>query len=146
MSKTQTTNSKSFASWGIMEVEKSFNLTLNITSPLLDEWLNSNESISDYEEQTLDRLQKKAFVYVRDWNETELTAKLISAIFDLVNFDQIKYSLFLERPISGVINSIPIHGKADTVGSVNSAKLSFGGSLFGSKTPKGSKFTSKPAN
>lgn len=35
----------------------------------------------------------------------------------------------------------PLTGKTDTVGNVNSGKLSFGGNLFGNKSGKGSKFS-----
>ncbi|MFK7903597.1 MAG: hypothetical protein AB8B69_00655 [Chitinophagales bacterium] len=115
MSKKDNNTSKSFTSWTQVEVEKQFNLNLELTHPVLNEWLEAEEPITDFENQALDRLRQKAFVYVRAWNETELTAKLISAIFDLVDFDQIKYSLFLERPISGIINDIAIHGKADMI-------------------------------
>ena len=113
MGKNDITTSKSFSNWTQIEVEKRFKLNFELTSPTLDEWLQADERITDFENQMLEKLRKKAFIYIRDWNETELTAKLISAIFDLVDFDQVKYSLFLERAIAGTINDIPIQGKAD---------------------------------
>lgn len=113
MGKNENPVNKSFSSWTQTEVERQFNLTLKFTDPVLDEWLESDELINDFEIQTLEKLRKKAFIYVRGWNETELTAKLISNIFDLVDFDQVKYSLFLERSISGIIHDISIYGKVD---------------------------------
>lgn len=110
--KDQSTN-KSFSAWTQTEVEKQFNLTLQFHSPILEEWLQADEPINDFEQQTLIRLKEKAFIYVRGWNEVELTNKLISVIFNLIDFDQVTYSLFLERSILGKVNDIPIHGKVD---------------------------------
>ena len=106
---------KSFNSWTQTEVEKTFGLHLMLTSDDLDAKLNVDADISDFEKTLLERLRKKAFIYVRGWNETELTAKFISGVFDTIDFDQVKYSLFLERPFQGKVNDVKINGKVDMV-------------------------------
>lgn len=104
---------KSFSNWKQMEVEKHFNVSLQLKSPILEEWLQTTETINDFEREVLKKLVEKAFIYVNTWNETELTNKLISILFYLVDFDNITYSLFLERPINGEINGITINGNVD---------------------------------
>lgn len=107
---------KSFKDWTEAEVERTFQLHYTVESQTLQQWLiTDGETLTDFELLMLERIRKKAFAYVRDWNETELTAKFITAIFDVVDFDQLTYSLFLERFLKGTIEDMTLAGKVDMV-------------------------------
>lgn len=105
---------KSFNNWTEAEVVKTFKLDYQVENSHLQKWLEvEGIELSDFEKQSLERIREKAFKYVRNWNETELTAKFVSSIFDVVDFDRMDYSLFLERPIKGKVDDIELHGIMD---------------------------------
>ncbi|MEN0048827.1 MAG: hypothetical protein AAF806_17320 [Bacteroidota bacterium] len=103
-------------SWTEAEVVDTFHLDYQVESQQLQKWLEVEAiELSDFEQKSLERIREKAFKYVRNWNETELTAKSVNSIFDVVDFDQMNYSLFLERPISGKVDEIELKGVMDLV-------------------------------
>ncbi|MEM8526384.1 MAG: hypothetical protein AAGG68_17205 [Bacteroidota bacterium] len=90
---------KSFNDWTEAEVVDTFHLDYQVENQQMQEWLAIKSiELSDFEQKSLERIRERAFKYVRNWNKTELTAKFVNSIFDLVDFDQMNYSLFWSFP------------------------------------------------
>ncbi|TAE38624.1 MAG: hypothetical protein EAZ70_07935 [Runella slithyformis] len=95
-------------------IEETFGLVQVRSLPILDELLSYKYEADAYEQRYLTTLQED---YVTlggdDWNEVELENKFISPLIVFSGIANRKYSYFLEREISEVINDIELLGKVD---------------------------------
>ncbi len=94
-------------------LEKHFRLKELTETSLLDDWLNRDADISDFERQNLQLLRKKLKKNVHDWNETELACYFIGPVLSLVDYTTDRFNLFAERLFSGVVDDIEMAGKPD---------------------------------
>ncbi|TAF97108.1 MAG: hypothetical protein EAZ32_05165 [Cytophagia bacterium] len=95
-------------------IEETFGLVQVRSLPILDELLSYKYEADAYEQRYLTTLQED---YVTlggdDWNEVELENKFISPLIVFSGIANRKYSYFLEREMSEVINDIELLGKVD---------------------------------
>jgi hypothetical protein len=72
----------------------------------LNSWIDTNDSISDFEDKVLDLALLRYQRLGRGWNEEELKMHFISAILNVAdpNIEGI-CKTFFERPLEGVINN-----------------------------------------
>ena len=103
-----------FRDWTLEKVEKVFQLVQVETLPILEELLNGDFKINEYEEYNLKELRAN---YVNfggdDWNEIELENKMISPIIVSSKIDNKKFAYFLERELTTIIDDYDLSGKVD---------------------------------
>lgn len=103
-----------FREWTLDSIEETFGLVQVRSLPILDELLSYKYEADAYEQRYLTTLQED---YVTlggdDWNEVELENKFISPLIVFSGIANRKYSYFLEREMSEVINDIELLGKVD---------------------------------
>jgi hypothetical protein len=73
----------------------------------------TEEKISDYEAETLSRLQNPLILGVGGWNKVELESKFIAPLFNLAGFDDGTIGYFMERPLSAEVQGVRLFGTAD---------------------------------
>ena len=106
---------RSFREWTLAELDRTFQLTVLDTSPVLEDWLNSPAEISSFEQQALCSFQTLLKTHVYDWNETELAYNFIGPLMTLVRFSTKEFNFFAERPLSGVVDKIEMSGRPDGI-------------------------------
>ncbi len=103
-----------FREWTLDSIEETFGLVQVRSLPILDELLSYKYEADAYEQRYLTTLQED---YVTlggdDWNEVELENKFISPLIVFSGIANRKYSYFLEREMSEIINDIELLGKVD---------------------------------
>lgn len=105
---------RAFTDWQQTEVEDYFNINLVFENETLNNWITvDNVHVGEEAIHTLEKLRKKASIYVTTWNEDELTAYFISNILALVDFNQIQYSGFINRPVRITFEELELNGKID---------------------------------
>lgn len=105
---------KSFRDCKLSWLERTFGLDQVESLPSVEGWLSADADISDYERQSLLRLQKLLKFNVRDWLEGELDSFFIGPMMALVDFSNKKSNLFSERVVDGVVNDWRLYGKPDS--------------------------------
>ncbi len=103
----------SFKEWTLAKLDRTFNLKQARTCPVLEEWLNGQAELSDFDCQTLNKLQENLIVNVHDWNETELAYNFIGPVLAFITFTTEKFNFFAERAFGGTVDSIEIRGRPD---------------------------------
>jgi hypothetical protein len=80
----------------------------------LNDWLQTNDSVDDYDNQTLDKALKRYAALGKGWNEEELKMHFISDIFKVAdpNIPNV-CKTFFERPLEGVVNNYLMHVVTD---------------------------------
>lgn len=83
--------------------------------PLLKDWLNTKEVLTEPEIQFLNALAERSEPYIDSWNEAELQQKFINKVVNLVDFDMPEHrcTYFAERYLSATINEYTLYGFAD---------------------------------
>jgi hypothetical protein len=109
----QATNILLFNDCTLPQLDNTFGLEQIRPCPLLDEWLNTQADISEFERQVLDLLRERLIVGADDWNEVELAYNFIGPIMSFVNFTGRKCNFFAERPFSGTVEGITLRGRPD---------------------------------
>ena len=107
-----------FSSFTEDMVRKAFGLSRELKiDGFLTEWIKRSESVvlNKLEQQQLKRLNKKAILYAKGWNEQELREKLIAPIIDLVDFDlyDLEIAAFSEREMKVIYNESILKGKVE---------------------------------
>ncbi|MDM8526378.1 hypothetical protein QUF80_23620 [Desulfococcaceae bacterium HSG8] len=103
----------SFKEWTLARLDKTFGLKEVRSDAVLENWLNGQADISDFERQTLLTLQENLIVNVHDWNETELAYNFIGPVIAFAKFTTEKFNFFAERLIVGTVDEIKMSGKPD---------------------------------
>lgn len=106
-----------FSSFTEQKARRLFQLKIELSSNLLDEWFGraNQMEISESELEVINRLQAKLKIYVNGWNEDELKIKFIGPLIELVNFDNhiLEVASFTERPLGVKIKNAEIKGIVD---------------------------------
>ena len=73
---------------------------------VLNQWLQTQDALDDFELMTLDRALNRYFLLAASWNEEELKMHFISAILNVAdtNIPEV-CKTFFERPLHGIINN-----------------------------------------
>lgn len=106
---------RTFKHWKIDDVKFELGLKQKTECELLEEWLDVNIEVEDWQLETIERLLKKARPLIALWNETELQTKFVAPITEMVDFDNLTYffSSFSERRLDTKFEGIPLKGKVD---------------------------------
>ncbi|MCP4348196.1 MAG: hypothetical protein GY795_22060 [Desulfobacterales bacterium] len=95
------------------QLDSTFELEQVRQSTVLDEWLNRQAEISDFERQILLTLREKLIIGADDWNETELAYNFIGPVISFVNYTTRKCNFFAERSFGGIVEGIEMGGRPD---------------------------------
>lgn len=88
----------------LTKLDKLFGLRQIFASPLLEHWLHQENTLSAYEQQTLQELRSLLILNAPIWNEQELTRYFIGPLLSLVRFTEpYRFNLFAERKIGAVL-------------------------------------------
>ncbi len=99
----------------LAKLEKTFALKQVRANPILEDWLNRQADISDFERDALVVFREHLLVNVYDWNETELAYRFIGPVIALVNYTTEKFNFFAERLVEGTVEGIEIGGRPDGI-------------------------------
>ncbi len=94
-------------------LEKTFGLVQVEILPSLNHWLSTHEDISAHHKETLLELQQLLTFNVRSWNEQELDRHFIGPILSLINFSTLKFNLYSERVVEGIVQDWRLYGRPD---------------------------------
>ncbi|MDX2303898.1 MAG: hypothetical protein NW226_13915 [Microscillaceae bacterium] len=98
---------KSFENWKYEEVELTFGIKQNENLPLMIEWLQSEEKITEEEEKIILRLQKRLKRFANAWNEEDLKVFFVIPLIDVVDFyEEGKFRAFTEATIGAELKDI----------------------------------------
>ncbi len=91
---------------GILE---HFGLPRLRSGDLLDKWVSYQSTLTQNEEQRLEKLHRKTLKSGDGWNEEELKMKFISLLFDLVDIEEEDLIVsFFERPLNTIVKNVKI--------------------------------------
>ena len=94
-------------------LEKTFGLIQTDTLPSLNDWLSTKESVSAHHQASLLELQQLLTFNVRSWNEQELDRHFIGPVLSLINFSNLKFNLYSERIVEGMVEDWRLYGRPD---------------------------------
>jgi hypothetical protein len=105
---------KSFKYWHCEEVENTFGLTRfhKGFAPLIT-WLQSTSVLNSEQIAFADKMSERLMLGVEEWNEEELKVWFITPIIDFINYKVNNFRVFLDRPLSLLVNDKPVSGKVD---------------------------------
>jgi hypothetical protein len=94
-----------------------FGLVLVRNHEVLEQWKKTSilQKISEYEQQTLLRLQNTLIKRCVSWNEFELSEWFIGPLISLVEFENDDFSLFAFHDLTAQIDDYEITGKPDVM-------------------------------
>jgi len=104
-----------FEQWETQDLELTFGIEQLPELALLENWLKSSTTLTEYEQQTVEYLRKKLLGNADFWNEDELKLQFIAPLLWVVNFDMPHFKMFSQRLLSAMINGIEIGGRVDFV-------------------------------
>lgn len=109
--------SKTFSQWTQDDLRTHFGIVRKDNCPILDAWLLQSKylKINKLDTHYLERLRKRAKIYIESWNEAELRELFIAPVLSLTDFNSeaLHFSTFAERTIEAIIGNIHLHGKVD---------------------------------
>ncbi|MCY7358798.1 MAG: hypothetical protein LH609_15325 [Rudanella sp.] len=86
-----------------------FNLPRLRAGVAIDDWMRATGSLTDMEQERVEKLYQKALKSADGWNEEELKMKFISLIFDVADVEEDdKIVSFYERPMAATIDGLKI--------------------------------------
>ena len=89
-----------------VDMLNTFNIKTVYTCEVLENWLKNNDSVSDFEDKTLDLALNRFAELGKAWNEEELKMHFISAILSVANPNITNVcKTYFERPLEGVVNN-----------------------------------------
>lgn len=98
-------------------LKKTFGLRQVWHNDALDAWLTTAETqtLDEFEQTLLARLQHALIRRVDDWNEAELSEYFIGPIIATIDFNTDYFSVFTQRPLEARIGEYTMMGKPDMV-------------------------------
>ncbi|MCE7984781.1 MAG: hypothetical protein DYG89_26715 [Caldilinea sp. CFX5] len=101
-------------------LDKLFGLRQIFADPILDQWLQGEPTLSDYEQKTLQELRTLLNLNVPSWNEQELAQHFIGPLLNLVRFTEpYRFNLFATRKIGATLTAndgdIELSGEPDGI-------------------------------
>jgi hypothetical protein len=106
---------RAFREWTLAELDRTFQLTVLDTSPVLQSWMDGQAEISPFEHEALCSFQSLLKAHVYDWNETELAYNFIGPVMALGKFSTKEFNFFAERTLSGTVDDVEMTGKPDGI-------------------------------
>lgn len=102
----------------LTKLDRLFGLRNVFASAVLDQWLQTELALSEFEIALLQQLQGLLLENAEGWNEQELSLHFIGPLFSLVHFTTpYRFNFFAERPISAVVaglsSEIELSGEPD---------------------------------
>jgi hypothetical protein len=94
-------------------LEKTFNLEQVKTLPSLSDWLSTSEALSEHHKVILLEFQELLNFNLRSWNEQELDRHFIGPVLSLINFSNLKFNLYSERIVEGMVEDWRLYGRPD---------------------------------
>jgi hypothetical protein len=92
------------------EMLNTFNIRTVFSCEVLHNWLNTNDSVTEFEDTTLNLALNRYAELGKGWNEEELKMHFISTIFNVANPNIANIcKTYFERPLEGVINNYLMH-------------------------------------
>ena len=104
---------KTFKHWRKQELADTFGLRQKQQCDDLDDWLNSDEDISENTERELVHLQQELRERVYDWNEQELIVEFIALLLHQVRYKSDVYKTFANRKLKAEIDGHLVSGEVD---------------------------------
>lgn len=104
---------KTFRNWTRQELADEFGLKRQRNCSVLENWLNIEVQVSDFDKQFLEKLRLNLEDSVDIWNEQELIIKFIAPLITSINYDTDKFKSFANRPLKGIVNDREINGEVD---------------------------------
>lgn len=75
-----------------------FGLTKTFNSPYVNQWMNTTDTLTDFQQLLLNDIHQKSFQRISGWNEEEVKMKMISFLFYIANLEEDgKINTFFER-------------------------------------------------
>jgi hypothetical protein len=103
-----------FREWNLGKVEDVFGLKQVRKLSILEELLAYEYQVDDYEKRYLSHLSESyVFLGGDDWNEVELENKFISPMIVFSDIANEKYSYFLERELTFILDNYELIGRVD---------------------------------
>jgi hypothetical protein len=104
---------KTFRDCRLSWLERTFGLVQVKTQPSMVRWFSEKVAITKSEKSSLIELQALLDFNVRDWNEQELDRHFIGPVLSKVNYSSLKFNIFSERNVEGVVEDWRLYGKPD---------------------------------
>jgi hypothetical protein len=95
------------------DLRKIVDITERIDDTVFDTWFNYAYKISQTEEQFLTHLLDTNRRFLDSYSEEELKAQFIIPLLNQINFFSNEVRSWYERPLSGIINHVLLHGRTD---------------------------------
>jgi hypothetical protein len=100
----------------LSEIVLTFGLSHNENCEHLTDWLNASYELDEFDHKILTNLHETIRIGGEYMNEEELKAKMVGLIFYVANIEiPRKVMVFYERPLSGVVNDIPLSVICDCI-------------------------------
>jgi hypothetical protein len=107
---------KDFKDWEFEQINREFGYKRYYEkTKLLENWLKTEEPVSDFEKKQLENYRKKLFIHADAWNEDELKFFFLSQLIELVDFHTENYNPFTQRKMGAIIGDWNISGIVDFV-------------------------------
>lgn len=97
----------------LLKLDKMFGLKQIHPCAKLDEWLNREHEISDWERQNLLFFRQNLIRNTPHWHEIELAYNFIGPIMVLVDFTTDRSNFFADRSFAGTVDDVDLSGKPD---------------------------------
>ncbi len=104
---------RSFKEWTLATLDDTFALEQIAILPALEQWLDGDADLSDFERQALITFQGQLRLNVHDWNERELGYNFIGPVIALVKYTSKTFNFFAKRSCSGTVDDIEMGGQPD---------------------------------
>ncbi len=102
-----------FKDWTLEKIDESFGVRQVFNTTLLDDLMNYDKQLSDFEKQYIKNLQAHFILGGDDWNEVELENKFISPLIMFSSKPTELFSYFLERDLTFDIEDYHLTGRVD---------------------------------
>ena len=104
---------KTFRNWTRQELADEFGLKKKRDCQILNDWLNFDIEVSEFDKQFLEKLRLNLEDAVDIWNEQELIIKFIAPLITSINYDTNLFKSFANRPLKGFIKDVETNGEVD---------------------------------
>ncbi len=102
-----------FKDWTLEKIDESFGVKQVFNTTLLDNLMNYNKEVTEFEKQYIKNLQAHFILGGDDWNEVELENKLISPLIMFSSKPTELFSYFLERDLMTDLEGYQLSGRVD---------------------------------
>ncbi len=104
-----------FKEFTLAKLDKQFGMRQVRHSDALDDWMQGQAVITEFERQMLLTFREKLALNVYDWNETELAYNFIGPVLAIVDYTTERFNFFAERNFGGTVDGIAMEGCPDGI-------------------------------